>query len=709
VGFTVPTRRHLSFVGALALVVTAGLTALPTTAVQQQPPQPPPQPTFRAEANYVRVDVFPTKDGAPVLDLTREDFEVFESGAPQKLEQFEHVVIRAAGPQDTRIEPNTVAESRAMAENPRARVFVVFLDTYHVDVGASHNIRRPLIDALDRVIGQDDLVGVMTPEMSARDIAFARKTRTIEGFLTRYWHWGERDRMIPPDPEDAEYGFCYPNRNQGECTDQNGVAAEMIDRRHEKRAIDALRDLVVFLGGVREERKAILAITNGWLLYRPNPSLARPLNCHGVPTGPIVSVDPRSGKLTTKEPGTNYSPNRTCEIDRLNLAQIDDATDFRELLDQANRANASFYPVDPRGLAVFDTPMMRTDVPGPPAPMVPLTVDAAMLRGRVESLRTLAEATDGLAIVNSNDIASGLKRAVADLSSYYLLGYYSTGKLDGKFHPISVRVKRPGVQVRARRGYLAATPGAITAAARSAAAAPKPVDAEALAVQAALAPLADAQRELPLRIHATAGWRPFDSLANRATAGFWVVAEFAGAAAQDRNVDVTVVGPSGSTVGHASGGGSGRSVLVPVSPSEPAVAGEYTVRVRSDGAGTGTVRITLPAAPDAGGAVFMRRGPATGNKDMPTADLRFRRNERIRVELPTLDGAAVTVRLLDRTGKALAIPLTATRRDDGDGSRWQTTELALAPLAPGDYVIEMAGAAGAGSEKRTLAAFRIVP
>ena len=95
---------------------------------------------------------------------------------------------------------------------------------------------------------------------------------------------------------------------------------------------------------------------------------------------------------------------------------------------------------------------------------------------------------------------------------------------------------------------------------------------------------------------------------------------------------------------------------------------------------------------------------------MPTADLRFRRNEQVRVEIPTTTSNAVTARLLDRTGKPLAVPVTAALRDDADGSRWQTAQLALAPLAPADYVIEMTtGAGGAGGEKRVIVAFRVVP
>ena len=60
--------------------------------------------------------------------------------------------------------------------------------------------------------------------------------------------------------------------------------------------------------------------------------------------------------------------------------------------------------------------------------------------------------------MNNNNIEKGMQRVIDDLTSYYLLGYYSSNrKLDGRFRSIKVRVKRPGVDVRARRGYRAAS------------------------------------------------------------------------------------------------------------------------------------------------------------------------------------------------------------------------------------------------------------
>jgi VWFA-related protein len=680
----------------------------------------------------VRVDVYPTKDGAPVTDLRQEDFEVIEGSAPQKIEQFERVLIQGNLPQEMRREPNSVEAGRQAAQNPRARVFAIFLDVNHVDVAGSHNIRAPLVDALNRLIGPEDVFAVMTPDRSAGDITFARRTTTIEGELSKYWTWGQRDRLISKDPEEEQYKACYPGLGPTPptCTDDDrGVADEMIERRREKQTLNALGDLVTYLRGVREERKAIITITDGWRLFGADPTLARRLYCR-VPTGPQVGIDPRTGRPTTKPtpntPGrlTNMDADpQICERDRMALALLDDEQQFRTLLQEANRANASFYPIDPRGLVVFDEPIMKLGT-GRPQPMTPLPVDAARRRARLDSLRTLAENTDGLAIVDSNNLDAGMKRVVADLSSYYLLGYYSNGKLDGKYHAITVRVKRPGVQVRARRGYLAATPEAMTSAARgrsgpaarpgeAAAEMNAAADAEAAAISAAIGPLAGYTRDVPLRVQMAVGWRPADST----SAALWVVGEIGGVAdlgpqwSEGFDATATLTTPADVTVatGRVSPARGARAFRIALTPSQPLAAGDYILRVGAR-AGAASIpsrevlRFAIPESPGAAGALFVRRGPSTANKEVPTADLRFRRSESVRVEIPTTAAAAGAARLLDRTGKPLAVPVAAAVRDDPDGSRWLTAQLALAPLAPGDYVIEIAN-----GERRMLSGFRIVP
>jgi VWFA-related protein len=700
------------------------------TLVAQPPaqPPPPPQPTFRTEANYVRVDVFPTKDGAPVADLTQDDFEVLEERVAQRIEQFEHVVIRGNVPQDLRAEPNTVEAGRQAAQNSRARVFVVFLDVNHVDVMGSRAIRQPLVDTLNRLIGADDVFAVMTPEMSAKDLVFARRTTTIENILAKYWTWGERDRQSF-DPQELQYQYCYPGSIPIDCpdgskADDRGIADKMIERRREKITLDALTDLVRYLRGVREERKAVIAISDGWRLFgQDNDLINRRTSCN-APIPGLVGVDPRTGKLSAKPPPTdlfNTANPDSCERDRVQLGMLDDESEFRSLLDEANGANTSFYPVDPRGLVVFDEPIdkMRTGLPAPGSTTItPPTIDNARLRARLTTLRTLAEATDGLAIVDSNNLAAGMKRIVDDLSAYYLLGYYSNGKLDGKFHSITVRVKRPGVQVRARRGYLAATPAAMSAAGRGAAGTPADpaavaAAAEAHAIESAIAPLAGYAREVPLRVQIAAGWKT----GGDRTAAIWVVGELGSVATVgdawadgfDATATLTTSGDATAASGRTTVPRGGRTFRVALTAPRPLEPGEYVLRV---GARAGpasippreTARITVPSPPQTTGALFVRRGPATANRDVPTADLRFRRSEQVRVEIPAGEAGEITARLLDRTGKALNVPVTAAVRDDADGSRWYTAQVALAPLAPGDYVIEI----GRG-ETRSISAIRVIP
>ena len=148
-----------------------------------------------------------------------------------------------------------------------------------------------------------------------------------------------------------------------------------------------------------------------------------------------------------------------CNQELIRLAEMDSRIRFRTLLTQASRANISVYPVTPDGLGVFDSPISDKDQ------AFALTRE---FRSRDQPRRRacgrLAENTDGLAIVNTNDLSNGMKRIIDDVSAYYLLGYYSTNtRNDGRYRKIEVKLKQPGIHTRARRGYFAPAENAGTA------------------------------------------------------------------------------------------------------------------------------------------------------------------------------------------------------------------------------------------------------
>jgi VWFA-related protein len=686
---------------------------------QDQPQDQQPPPRFRVEANFVRIDAYVTgRDGRPVQDLEAGDFEILEDGKRQEVQTFEHVVVRGSSPLESRIQPASPQEGRQMAADPRARLFVLFLDNYHVRVDSSHRIRAPLTRLLEKTIGADDLVAVMTPEMSVRELSFTRVMGPIQELLARYWYWGERASSVDYDDTERDYTVCYPKEGLG-AGSRSPTAQEMIERRREQQLLAAMQDLVRELRGIREERKAILLVTEGWQLFRPNSRLAnatggRPPQIPGVFIG-------GEGRLSTTDPRNPYSQLLVrCETDRVMLAGLDNERHFREILDEANRANASFYPIDPRGLADSDSRM------GDPVPEVSVVADARRLTRRLESLRTLAGATDGIAVLDSNDIEGGMRRIVHDLTSYYLLGYYSSNsRMDGRYRSISVRVKRPGVEVRARRGYRAPTEEEVAAALVEA---PVTLDAETLALQAAVGALAGMRPER--RLHVDAAWRggTADEHGSIANSHVWVVAEIDARARREEEwrqgaeAEVTL-SQEGTTYGKAAGqiaAGAPGGALVLELPDLALWEGEYDLRVRVRPAAGGLpllemqrLRLAAPAPSASAGQaqpLMLRRGQFTGGSFVPTADPRFRRAESLRVELP-LDARAdaADARLLDRAGQPMRLPVTVGERVDEDtGTTWVVAELALAPLAAGDYVLELETRQGEHVSK-VLRAFRIVP
>jgi VWFA-related protein len=713
--------RLIRLLGCLAAAAAlAGGLAAQTPPPAQAPPQ---QPTFRVATNFVQVDAYPTSDGRPVLDLTASDFEVLEDGKPQKIESFQHVVTRTSGPQEMRVEPTNAEAANQAAADPANRVFVVFLDTYHVEGTAALQIRRPLENLLNRVIGQDDLVALMVPQMAASDLTFTRRMASIEAVLAKGWDWGRRGQMSLLDPQEEAYQICYPSE-MGVAW-QNTLAGKMIERRREKLALDALRDLVIHLEGLREGRKAVLTVSDGWRLFREDPTMisSEAYQPPGVYVGP-------GGKIATgTDPRVSVGAGRAaCDRDRVALAMLDNDQAFRDLMNVANRANVSFYPIDPRGLPVFDTPIG----PGEPLGVV---ADQAQLRGRIETLQTMAGATDGIAVVNSNDVERGMRRIVEDLTSYYLLGYYSTNsKPDGRYRRISVRVRRPGVDVRARRGYQAPSEeeAARNAARAAAGGPPSTADTAAASLNTALGALSIVRPDVPARFLTGYAWRSAPGQGASPPPGgpgatIWVTGELdASRAADERWRDggeatITVTTADRRAVGSATAQMTrtirGFRVLIPA--DTPLGPGTYELRISprsSTGspAPTEAFRVTVPetpadqGAPALGQPVLFRRGPFTGTTFQPAADPRFRRQEWIRLEVST-SGAVeeATARMLDRTGSPLNIPVRVSERAES-GFAWIQTEVALAPLSAGDYLIEVSARRALATE-RVVVAFRIVP
>jgi VWFA-related protein len=131
--------------------------------------------------------------------------------------------------------------------------------------------------------------------------------------------------------------------------------------------------------------------------------------------------------------------------------------EMRTIVEAANRGNVAIYPLDPTGL----TMEMRVGDKG--------------------TLYQLAAETGGRTIVNTNNFAGGLERVFVDNTAYYILGYTPTRtEDDGKYHKITVKVKRSGTRVLARQGYFAPSAKELATAAEASAKTLEPLVAGAL-------------------------------------------------------------------------------------------------------------------------------------------------------------------------------------------------------------------------------------
>ncbi len=408
------------------------LSLLLVAAVAAQTP-PAPQITFRAGTDYIEVDAVVTDGkGRFVRDLTLGDFEVRENGKPQKIDVFALVDIpleRADRPayRPTPVEPDIITNERDF----EGRVYVLVLDANHVRAEDSVLVKKAARQFIQQNMGANDIAAVVLVQTGHRDDSreFTSIRSTLLASIDRFVGEKIRSKALSIADFDA----------QGRTLTLEARDPNAIERAAKARAtLDTIRRVSTYLAGIRGRRKALLLFSEG--LDFNLSDVVGPRNTEGAGV---------AGSSVATNPALDNT-----RIEAMHAANI--IAEMQAMFEAASRANVAIYSIDPRGVASPTDLLMQVPV------MNTLAVEAVTagvrdeLHRQIGALRTFSEVTGGLALVGSNDFQTGFRRIVEDNSAYYVLGYRPTDLArDGKFHEITVRVKRPGVQVRARKGYYA--------------------------------------------------------------------------------------------------------------------------------------------------------------------------------------------------------------------------------------------------------------
>jgi VWFA-related protein len=393
----------------LVLLACGLLSAAP--AAQQPPAAQPPSPalTFKVEVNYVEIDAVVTDDqGNFVRNLTKDDFQVVEDGKPQAVSVFADVNIpieRADPPLYAKASiPPDVATNRTPFEG---RVFIIVIDDLHLNFSRTPRVRAAARQFIERYVGTNDLVAVINTR---------GRTDASQDFTSnRQLALNAVDRTMGQGAESSTKAALADNAmNQGVQGMDSRVNRDFNDLErytNGRNTLETLKSVSEFVAGMRGRRKAVVLFSEG----------------------------------------INY--------DTVNAIQNRYATDIQQamnnLIAAATRANAIIYAVDPRGVTsgmedAIDISSFPTDN------SISVTDLQDELRISQDSLRAMANETGGIAVLNQNDFRTGFSRILDDNSSYYVLGYYPTNdKRDGKFRKVQVNVSKPGLKVRARKGYYA--------------------------------------------------------------------------------------------------------------------------------------------------------------------------------------------------------------------------------------------------------------
>jgi VWFA-related protein len=413
----------------IVLLLNFSLLISTWAQTQTSPVRPPQEKTdeddvVRITTNLVQVDVTVTdKDGRQVTDLTSEDFEIREEGQPQQITNLSYIGISPGTSSAETIQPSNKRDSGAPAPPPIrlraaqvARTLAVLVDDEYMSFGSVGATSDALKKFIAERIEPNDLVGIFRTARSNTLLQQFTVDRKQLALAVRRLTWlpgahnsvdvFKQVRSDVDNPEERENEGVVPGLSSEDMKGLGRDRAEYFGGNFRvPRIISAFRFLINDMRKL-PGRKAIVLFADG---VRFDAIVQRPM---------------------------------------------------RLLVDYANRSGIVIHTIDARGL-------VNTDFIG--ADENPLSDQRSLTREqRARALFTshdgmvyLAEETGGIFTRNTNDIGRGLRRALEEQRGYYLIGYRPSedsfkGGVGG-FRKLDVRVKREGLRVRTRKGFVGVT------------------------------------------------------------------------------------------------------------------------------------------------------------------------------------------------------------------------------------------------------------
>jgi VWFA-related protein len=396
----------------------------------QQPP-----PTFPAEVEQVTVDVVVVdRDGRPVTNLKSDDLEVYEDGVRQAIVSFDAVEVppvpRAAAPIPARSRVST----NATAKNARrGRSFVVVFDDLHLSPARAAQAKGAVAEFLGQETREGDRVTLVaasggawwTSRLPEGREELLEAAKHLQGRLPRETR---RDHL-----SDYEAMRIHVFRDS--------AVIDRVQRRFETYGLmtvtqqsQHVRDFVATEDPVVTSRAAEVYYEATARNRTTLEAIERALNG-------LVEIKGRKSLILVSE-GFIYDP----ELDV-----------FRRIITASRRANTAIYFVNGRGLEGL--PFALDAEISTVLPQEDIGFAFSEASETAEGSESLAADSGGFTLRNSNDLAGGFRRIAEETRAYYLVGYNPKNSArDGAFRKIQVKVPgRKGVQVRARKGYYAAS------------------------------------------------------------------------------------------------------------------------------------------------------------------------------------------------------------------------------------------------------------